>query len=801
MTSIGYATLQLIPVLKGVSEAIDKQLDGQVIEVPVTPKVDQTAAKKAGKDTGEAIAKETTAAIAKGEIGKAVADDLKNSVKKAAPGKDIAKVVADDVKKSSPGREIAKVIVEGLGEGLKQGLPVGGVGTVLVDGLVDGVTKGIDSGKFGPKVVSSISNAIKSGNLAGSIKDAVLPGLTQIGTNIRTSATEWSKGVADALRAGDIQGATADISSAVKGTTDIISTIGETFGIKTDSFKSGSEKAVGYIGDIGGSMQKVVDKGTDISSKISDAVGQFNQLSGAAATLSGKNFGKGTKFGDSLEAVSAAAGPIGLTLAATNEIDKGLTNLGIAKFTEVPGSALWFLHQLNSDWSGIKDLKTTLDGLKGPLGAASRNEAQQALNAARQAAADAANNAPTQRGGAVPGDTYRGPGRAVGGMVDPSGRISGPGSGTSDSILAAVMGGPGGMIRVSNRESINTEASTAKNWPVIAAGNAGADLSKWFKTLPGLAGGGLVTGDQQLRQIIMDRFGINDIGGYRPADKYGEHSTGRALDVMVGNNKSKGDAVKDFALQNASAIDLKWAIWRQHLYYPGGGGYDMPDRGSPTQNHMDHVHIFSGTGITNGLRGALAGGVSGPATAGAAALGAAALGGPGAEDTSASDQTSAPSSPGGIGAMPSSISGLSGWGLDSLGAGIGTTGSGSDLGMFGKAAGSAVSGQVSSALGVLGIPDAPPILQAASQLVNGIKVNGHGLFDFGSAGSAGPLAAQPLRGRPGGMVGDPTQNVQGRSPGEGNVTNWNIQTATVTDAFAAAQQKEREAAAARLQRF
>jgi hypothetical protein len=83
-------------------------------------------------------------------------------------------------------------------------------------------------------------------------------------------------------------------------------------------------------------------------------------------------------------------------------------------------------------------------------------------------------------------------GRAGGGVVDPSGIIRGPGSGTSDSILAAVMGGSGGFIRVSNDESINTAASTRANWPVIAAMNAGADLAPWFKSLPGLAGGGLV---------------------------------------------------------------------------------------------------------------------------------------------------------------------------------------------------------------------------------------------------------------------------------------------------------------------
>ena len=132
--------------------------------------------------------------------------------------------------------------------------------------------------------------------------------------------------------------------------------------------------------------------------------------------------------------------------------------------------------------------------------------------------------------------------------------------------------------------------------------------------LPGYAEGGLVAGTAQLRKLISDRFGISDIGGYRPGgDGFNEHSTGRALDVMVGTNSSAGDAVKNFALANSDAIDLKWVIWKQHLYYPGGGGYDMEDRGGPTANHMDHVHIFSGPGIAGGLRGALKGGQAGAA--------------------------------------------------------------------------------------------------------------------------------------------------------------------------------------------
>ncbi|MFL0239286.1 phage tail tape measure protein [Mycobacterium sp. SMC-17] len=90
----------------------------------------------------------------------------------------------------------------------------------------------------------------------------------------------------------------------------------------------------------------------------------------------------------------------------------------------------------------------------------------------------------------TPGQTVGG--RATGGRIDPSGRISGPGSGTSDSILAQVMGG--GFVKVSNKESVNTAASTAKNWPLINAMNNGyvppIPLLRDLSGLKGYAEGG-----------------------------------------------------------------------------------------------------------------------------------------------------------------------------------------------------------------------------------------------------------------------------------------------------------------------
>lgn len=83
-------------------------------------------------------------------------------------------------------------------------------------------------------------------------------------------------------------------------------------------------------------------------------------------------------------------------------------------------------------------------------------------------------------GGMVPGFAAGGiPGFAAGASSRIDGLIRGPGTGTSDSILAMVGGNK--PIRVANGESIVTAAATKKHWPIIKAMNEGR--------LPGFAGG------------------------------------------------------------------------------------------------------------------------------------------------------------------------------------------------------------------------------------------------------------------------------------------------------------------------
>lgn len=74
-----------------------------------------------------------------------------------------------------------------------------------------------------------------------------------------------------------------------------------------------------------------------------------------------------------------------------------------------------------------------------------------------------------------------------------------------------------------------------------------------------------------------------------------EHGTGRALDFMIGSHPKIGDEIAKFVWANRRRYGLKWIIWKQRIRNPkiaGGKWRAMADRGSTTENHMDHPHIF-----------------------------------------------------------------------------------------------------------------------------------------------------------------------------------------------------------------
>lgn len=99
------------------------------------------------------------------------------------------------------------------------------------------------------------------------------------------------------------------------------------------------------------------------------------------------------------------------------------------------------------------------------------------------------------------------------------------------------------------------------------------------------------------KQLVANTFGITNIGGYRPGDPQ-DHGKGLAVDVMVPVGSDLGDQVAQFAIDNAASSNISYIIWEQkfwapfnNIYGPANTWNPMPDRGSITENHYDHVHI------------------------------------------------------------------------------------------------------------------------------------------------------------------------------------------------------------------
>ncbi|MGZ4475478.1 MAG: mucin-2 protein [Nocardioides sp.] len=72
-----------------------------------------------------------------------------------------------------------------------------------------------------------------------------------------------------------------------------------------------------------------------------------------------------------------------------------------------------------------------------------------------------------------------------------------------------------------------------------------------------------------------------------------EHNTGNAIDVMTGD-KALGDKIAAWAQAHAADFDLYDVIWWDRIWTPvraSEGWRAYGDHGSPTANHMDHVHI------------------------------------------------------------------------------------------------------------------------------------------------------------------------------------------------------------------
>ncbi|WP_415839393.1 M23 family metallopeptidase, partial [Nocardioides zeicaulis] len=102
----------------------------------------------------------------------------------------------------------------------------------------------------------------------------------------------------------------------------------------------------------------------------------------------------------------------------------------------------------------------------------------------------------------------------------------------------------------------------------------------------------------RLVSILVPLFDIAVVGGYRPSARDPDgHPAGLAADFMVPltpAGEQQGAALAEYARAHATELGIDYIIWRQRIWSRARadeGWRAMKDRGSPTENHQDHVHI------------------------------------------------------------------------------------------------------------------------------------------------------------------------------------------------------------------
>jgi hypothetical protein len=94
-------------------------------------------------------------------------------------------------------------------------------------------------------------------------------------------------------------------------------------------------------------------------------------------------------------------------------------------------------------------------------------------------------------------------------------------------------------------------------------------------------------------RLVREMGFRGEIGGIGHRSGPSDHPHGNAIDVMTHNNTQQGREIAERFRREARQRGVKYVIYQQQIASPRTGWQwqRMPNRGSPTANHMDHVHV------------------------------------------------------------------------------------------------------------------------------------------------------------------------------------------------------------------
>lgn len=545
---------------------------------------------KGAQDAGKTIQDEITKGATKGaqDAGKAVGDELSKAGEKAGEdaGKRTGRAMRDSL--SRVGKEIGKDII--------QAIPADVVGDGLGNIVEGGLKKVIGGSGWG----KALSGAL--GNVASAAADAWIEGI-QKRLSDTSDAVEKMKnsfvGLGNAGSGSPLGGWLHEIAEQAKPVVEQFTGIRDVMaGIKNNDVArtfTGMAKALQELGFSGAAdtMQTIGKEADNAQQKFNSLRGNIKDTADGLLTIVGEK----TRISGALAAIGESAGWIAAAVLSAKELVNQLDNIPLIhnRFYNPDGT---YKNPIDRAVSQIPVLNWFDPPRPAPLPVMTPQEK------------DAA-------GKLIIPPQFRLPGNAGGGIagVTPAGRIYGPGTGTSDSILGVDASGVP-VARVSDGEGIVKKAAMDRGAaPIVDALNRGWMLPgfdeggviggaavpdpmmmRWFNAVqqgrirpdgtlpPGVgAEGGLQSNTIVGKRIISALFPeITDIGGFRQ-DSLKWHPSGLALDVMIpgqgGLNdpttpagKALGDQINAFVRQNAAALGSDYTLWQ------------VPD-------HHNHIHV------------------------------------------------------------------------------------------------------------------------------------------------------------------------------------------------------------------
>lgn len=168
---------------------------------------------------------------------------------------------------------------------------------------------------------------------------------------------------------------------------------------------------------------------------------------------------------------------------------------------------------------------------------------------------------------------------------------------TSES-MATVSQAVSQVVSATASQSVS-EAPTPSATPVTEA--PAQTVTSAIQATSNPANAGLQPQVAAYKEEVAAKYGITAFSLYR-AGSNDDHGKGLAVDFMVPVSSALGDQVAQDAINNMSSRGISYIIWKQQFYAPFDSIYGpaytwnpMPDRGSVTENHYDHVHVsFNG---------------------------------------------------------------------------------------------------------------------------------------------------------------------------------------------------------------